>query len=168
MKKNHPKYLRLTGAVIFSLCALLLSNCTNNLDSMMTEYNKNFAVSPDSLLPGDSGYDESKMLLDKYTLSLDSSFTVVAPKGDSYRWSIYKVDITETSVADGYIAKETEKTFVNLGGAGVNSQSLAFYVPDISEIIEGTYELRLRVVARGREYKDAATLVVYKPFYGYY
>ncbi|MBQ0052129.1 MAG: hypothetical protein KBT11_08725 [Treponema sp.] len=143
---------------------------------MLEQYNEGFEyirARQKSLEPGDPGYDENWLLLDKYTLTLDSSLDLNAPTADSYAWAIFKVDIIKQTVisVDGipYTAEEVVKTEVNLARTtSIKSSSLILPKEFVSKMETGTYELRLVVFKNGYRYKDSAQLYVVEPFYEFF
>lgn len=135
-------------------CLLLLAGCTNNIQTMLDDYNENFAVIRPSPLPipGDDDFDEREMLMAAYYVSSNDTFNVCAPYDcSSYTWIVSdpenddeEIDIT---MFIGY--SRFQREFVT-------------YIPD-SGLEEGkTYKLTLIVTDReGNEYFDISSLVIY-------
>lgn len=156
---------------VFLLSGYLFTNCMNSVDNMIEDYNERFAYDDSGdpqLLPGDEGFQESSMLQEKYPVANDASLTIVAPKAKSYKWELYRIN-KKTIVYSGFEVTSIEKEKIHFPpDISTYVQALSFYLPDILGVYEGTYELRLEVVAAGKTYKDAAMVIVYDPFYDYY
>lgn len=167
--KSILKRLFVVSGIFFTV--LLFSTCMNSIDNMVEDYNKSFVyderVAP-QILPGAPGFQETSMLQEKYPVANDASLTIVAPKAQSYKWELYRIEKSyETHY--GYVVSEVEKLKVHFpNSVKTASQSLSFYLNDVPEIYDGTYELRLEVYAANKTFKDAAMLIVYDPFYDYY
>lgn len=158
---------------LLALLGILDSSCVNTIDNMLEDYNNSFdkpeyheeMAEP---LPGDENFQETSMLLEKYPVANDASLTIVAPKAQTYHWEVYRI-VKTLDTFGGYTAVDIEKIPVNFPvSVYLDGQSLSFYIPDVNEFIDGTYELRLEVTAKGKRYKDAAMLIVYDPFYDFY
>lgn len=166
MKKSFRTILFLMLVAV----AFLASSCMNGLDNMLEEYNSNFIKQRKlPIEPGDEGFNESDLLLEKYTVATDASLTINAPKTcRSFTWEVYKVEFISESVG-GYLAEDAKKILISFPGKySLTNKTLSFAVKEVPVIEPGTYEIRLSVVGRnGIRYKDAATLVIYKPFYVY-
>ena len=166
----HRTNFRYLASVLVVLFAVFTTSCMNSIDQMLEDYNSNFIKAHKlPIEPGDEGFDESDLLLEEYTVATDASLTINAPKTCyTYTWEIYKVEFLSESVG-GYWIEDAKKVLISFPGKySLTDQTLSFAIKEVSDFVPGTYEIRLAVVGRnGVRYKDAATLVIYKPFYVY-
>lgn len=138
-------------------CLLLLAGCTNNIQTMLDDYNENFAIVNTAALPlpGDENFDESQMLMTEYYVALDDTLTLSAPFNcSSYDWVVTDpqdnnnvVDIVMYGEYNGF-----QREFVT-------------YIPESGLKVGRTYRLTLTVTdADGNLYKDTCGLVIYKHY----
>lgn len=140
-----------------SIICIVLSSCLNGMDSLMDNYNSNFAVSSiktdDSKQPGDEGFDETTMLRQNYFVYSDATLSLAAPYGcDKYEWTI--VDFSTGLELD----------VVTYGNSSKTSRKFVTYVPDSPWVIGRTYKLTLTVKKEDVEYTDSCEVVIYKHY----
>lgn len=159
MCKKHTRFLQLLVAlkktrpicittVAFSVCMLLCA-CTNNVDSMIEDYNGHFVIDPASIYNVDNVVSD-EMLRPYYAVSYLTTLCLAAPEGGaSYDWT---VEVYEN--ANGI----PEGTVYTVG----MSKDLILYIKDSSVKRWGSYKLILTVEKNNAEVlKDEAWLYVY-------
>ena len=87
MKKVNCRF-----PVMLFLLGMIFTGCSDSINTMLEEYNGNFTVVDTEYAapcPGDSDFDESKMLFEEYCVSYDDTLTLAAPKKCSaYKWTL--------------------------------------------------------------------------------
>ena len=148
---------------IVAFCVLLLlSSCNNSLDDIMDDYNSAFEKEDDNevydadvLYPGDPGFDETKMLYEKYFFSDNEELNLTAPSArysaTSYSWKLTLPDDETWECNSAKLA----------AGTTYSSRRFVMYAP-LCELKSGkTYKLTLTVTVAGKTYTDSCAIVFY-------
>ena len=153
------------GALALVLCAAALcASCSNDIDSMIDDYNSQFAsVKKDLDAPvpavGDPDFVASEMLLLYYNLNANDYLTIVGPPGAvTYRWTVqYIMDKEDKEAAE--LAGEDVKYEEDEVGSG---RILRLTMDSSAQLKEyHSYMLRLYVTdSHKNEYSDLAYLTV--------
>lgn len=153
------------GALALVLCAAsLCASCSNDIDSMIKDYNSQFAPVQkyfDAPVPavGDPDFVPSEMLQLYYHLNANDYLTIVGPPGAvTYKWTVqYIMDKEDKEAAE--LAGEDVKYEEN----EVGSARIMHLTIDSSAQFENyhSYLLRLYVTDSSRhEYSDVAYLTI--------
>lgn len=155
----------LKGALALVLgAAALCASCTNDIDSMIDDYNSQFTALEKNLdkpapQVGDPDFVPSEMLRLYYNMNMDDYLTIVGPPGAvTYRWTVqYIMDKEDKEAAE--LAGEEVKYKEDEVGSGrivnLTMKSSAQFVPYHS------YALRLYVTdSKKNEYSDTAYLTI--------
>lgn len=175
------KTIVLTSA-LFSLCfaLVLLPGCKNDVYTMLDDYNSHYEPATNMELiinPGDSGFDETKMLDDLYSVSSDGNFNIAAPYNCKvYQWNFYK---TENSILRELGPSAIDTTLIEITdkldffpNSGKDRREFRFYVPNSQlgpkeYLGPGTYVLKLTVIGNDdKTYTDWCLVVIYEQIYG--
>lgn len=117
--------------------------------------------------PVEEGFDETKMLAEKYTVSDDATLCLSAPpRCASHLWSIKKVTETTTIGLLGQSVSTTSEEDIKCtlsNGSSMTTKDFTCYIPN-SGLDVGSYRIMLTVTdEEGNEYSDKCLLVVYVP-----
>lgn len=157
----------LTSALVsLFIGGIVLTSCKNNVYTMLNDYNSHFAPAEDEIpdpKPGDSDFDEKKMLRDKYDIYDNETLNLYGPNGcASYNWSIKNPFIKHEIDQNGNtIVYETGKPVeLKFHDDTHNANSQRFVlVPSKSGLDLGVYILELVVTdSSNNEYKDSCKL----------
>ncbi len=143
-------FKRFAFAVITACCLIMLSACTNNMETIMDDYNGLFTVEASAeTYTVDNVYAED-MLRASYAASYLTTLCLVAPEGGAvYTWT--------AEVYENASEQEAGTTFT-IGG----ERALTCYLKDSQIERWGTYKLTLVVQLKSGELmKDTAWLYVY-------
>lgn len=138
--------------IMFALYFILLSSCTNNIDTMVDDYNGLFTVDTQEPEYTIDNISADKMLGEKYAVSYFTTLCLLAPYGGAgYSWT--------AEVAENAESNELEEgTVLNLG----STQALTLYLRTSSIERWGAYKLTLSVTTvSGEIMQDTAWLYVY-------
>jgi len=153
------------GALALVLCAAsLCASCSNDIDSMIKDYNSQFApVKKDVDAPvpavGDPDFIASEMLTLYYHMNSDDYLTIVGPPGAvTYRWTVQYIMDKEDKEAAEQAGEEVKYEEDEVGSARIlnltmksSEQFVAYH----------SYALRLYVTDSNRvEYSDVAYLTI--------
>ena len=153
MKKVNCRF----PALLLFLLGMIITSCSDSINTMLEEYNGNFTVETTEYkapCPGDEDFDESRMLFDEYIVASDDTLTLAAPK----KCNIYKWTLQDPA------SKNEEVKPVLFGGMSNTERIYSFYV-DRSGLKTGkTYRLLLAVYGEATKqwHYDAAAVVVYE------
>ena len=166
----------------FSCLAVLLlyTACKDNVNTMLDDYNGHYEPATNMELiknPGDSGFDQKKMLDDLYTVSSEGNINLAAPYNcKSYSWFFYKT-INKIQRESGESAIDTELVDITdkldfYPGCGKNMREFRAYVPTSQLeagvfLGAGTYILRLVVIGNdNQKYTDWCKIIIYEQIFG--
>lgn len=147
---------RLCLVLITSL--LILAGCSNNVQTMLDDYNSSFAPSYEfkEPCPGDVDFKAENMLMGEYYVSSDDTLNLFGPyNADSYEWICTDPDDesgTEVSVRlfKGYTKFQRE---------------YIVYIPNSGLKAGKTYKLTLTVTDKeGVKYTDSCGLIIYQHY----
>ena len=151
MKKVNCRF-----PVMLFLLGMIFTGCSDSIDTMLEEYNGNFTVETTEYVspcPGDSDFDESKMLFDEYIVAYTDTLTLAAPKKcNAYRWHLYDPD-------ESY--KEVNPALFN---GGTNTQRIYSMYMEESGLKAGkTYRLLLAVYGEATQkwHYCVSSIIVY-------
>ena len=161
------KTIVLTSA-LFSLCfaAVLFPACKNDVYTMLDDYNSRFIPTEDEIpdpTPGDTEFDPTRMLRDKYDIYDNETLNLYGPNGcSSYKWSIKNPFIKHEIDKDGNtitydVGKPVELKYKD---ADYSSTSQRFVlVPSKAGLDLGVYILELTVTDSSNNiYMDSSKL----------
>ena len=153
------------GALALVLCAAsLCASCSNDIDSMIDEYNNQFdPVKKDFDAPvpavGDPDFVASEMLQLYYHLNANDYLTIVGPPGAvTYRWTVQYIMDKEDKEAAELAGEEVKYEENEVGSARILNLTMKS-----STQFENyhSYLLRLYVTDSSRnEYSDVAYLTI--------
>ncbi|MCR4925717.1 MAG: hypothetical protein K5917_05450 [Clostridiales bacterium] len=153
------------GALAFVLCAAALcASCSNNIDTMIDDYNSQFTavnkqLDEPAVAVGDKDFVASEMLQLYYHLNSSDYLTIVGPPGAvTYRWTVQYIMDKEDKEAAELAGEEVTYEENEVGSARILNltiNSSSQFVPYHS------YMLRLYVTdAQKNEYSDLAYLTI--------
>ncbi len=145
-------FKRFAFAVITACCLIMLSACTNNMETIITDYNGNFSVYvPDTYNIQNEEFNPNNMLLSEYNVHQTTTLCLVAPDGGAeYEWKLTLVECAYEDVEEG------EELILGV------SKNLAVYLKDAGVIRWAEYELTLTVQdSNNNFFVDTAELNVY-------
>ena len=141
---------RFAFALVVLCSLLLLCACTNNIDTMINDYNGLFSIEEDTYTYTVDNVLAEDMLRPSYPVSYLTTLCLVAPAGGAiYTWT---AEVYENA------NKDTKGESYTLGGDRV----LSCYLKNSKISRWGTYKLTLTVQLKdGELMKDTAWLYVY-------
>lgn len=143
--------------ICISVALLLIAGCSNDINTMLDNYNENYTVveaeSTKAPVPGDANFDPSTMLQETYCVASDETVNLAAPyKCNSYKWVV--TDPSENG---------KEVTVLYFDGLYECTQRLfVTYIPESGLKAGNTYVITLTVTDKeGAAYTDTCELVIY-------
>ena len=148
------------------LVLLLASACSNSVDDMLEGYNGGFNTgyvtvgakdkSEYALEPDDSGYDQTTLLYDYYTVFSIGTLNLSAPSScKSYKWVVTDPAAKETS------APVTITYFDESTSSYRATADFVVYIPTSGLEVGHTYKVTLAVTGKnGGVYTDSAQLFI--------
>ena len=159
--------------ILSILILLLTSACNNSVDDMLEGYNGGFNQgyvtlsnedeSPYSLEPDDSGYDQTRLLYDDYTVFDIGTLNLIAPAScKSFKWTLTDPDAEDSMEPISVTYYDGSTSFYRA------TQDFIVYVPDSGLETGHTYKLTL--VVRGKSdgvYTDSCLIYIVKYYVNY-
>lgn len=152
--------------IISFLVLVLLSGCNNSVESMLDDYNGGFNTgyvtvgnsdeSEYTLEPDDSGYDQTRLLFDYYTVFDIGTLNLCAPAScKEFKWVV-----TDPTAED-----DTEPVSITYLDESTSSyratQDFVVYIPTSGLEVGHTYKITLSVKGKNDgTYTDAAQLFI--------
>lgn len=179
---KNSKFLLSVKNILLAFAAVIFVSCTE-IDDMLVSYNHNFKIVYDDPIqtvfnPGEYGFDEKNMLLDKYIVSNWGTLNLCAPNNCvRYRWIIQ--DVEKQDPLEDSLRTIPIKTISP--SYSDETQRFVVYIPTSTTYKNGkidgqlrggkTYRLCLKAwdqeadLAGGEGYTDYADLVVYNEYF---
>lgn len=146
--------------ILISVVLLLCVGCSNNINTMLDDYNGNYTVveaeAQKAPTPGDPNFDPASMLQETYCVSENETLNLAGPyKCNSYKWVV-------TDPSDGN--KELRILYFD-GLYECRQRLFVTYIPESGLVAGKTYIVTLTVTDKeGTAYTDSCELVIYKHF----
>lgn len=155
MKKVNCRF----PALLLFLLGMIVTSCSDSINTMLEEYNGNFTVVDTEYTapcPGDADFEESKMLFEEYYVAYDDTLTLAAPK----KCNVYKWTLTDPENDNRVV---TPKLFRD-GNSSTRTYSM--YIEESGLKPGKTYRLLLAVYGEATQkwHYCATSIVVYKRY----